>query len=306
MTALDQLRFLFVTGKGGVGKTTICAALARHFADRGRRVLLAVSGAEERFTNLLGGGPIRETISELSPGLSAVLLKPEVAFREYGLLVLKSERLTNALFDNKYVQGFFKGAPGLKEWAMLGKAWYHASETLEGGRPRFDVVLFDAPATGHALDMLRVPKVIIEVSPPGVLRSDAQRAWDFFRDPRQSGVVVATLPEEMPTNETVELVTAVRGELGLPVAALAVNGVVQELFGAAGRAELAKLPVSESPAEDPAERALESAVRRALRERVQSESLVRLRELGAPELRLPWIAGGVDSPAALSRLASCF
>src|SRR5262245_27008941 len=167
MTALDQLRFLFVTGKGGVGKTTICAALARHFADQGRRVLLAVSGAEERFTNLLGGPQIKETISEIGPRLSAVLLKPEVAFREYGQLVLKSERLTRASFDKKYVLGFFKGAPDLKEWSMLGKAWYHASETVEG-TPRFDVVLFDAPATGHALDMLRVPRVILEVSPPGV------------------------------------------------------------------------------------------------------------------------------------------
>ncbi len=306
MTALHQLRFLFVTGKGGVGKTTICAALARHFADRGHRVLLAVSGAEERFTTLLGGPPIGETISELGPRLSAVLLKPEVAFREYGLLVLKSQRLTNALFDNKYVQGFFKGAPGLKEWAMLGKAWYHANETLEGGVPRFDVVLFDAPATGHALDMLRVPGVILEVSPPGVLRNDAQRAWTFFRDPAQSGVVVVTLPEEMPTNETLELVTAVRSELGLPLAALAVNGVVGELFDKASRDDLARLSLVARGAENPAEQALESAARRALRERVQAESLTRLRQLGAPELRLPWIVGGVDSPAALATLAACF
>jgi anion-transporting ArsA/GET3 family ATPase len=305
MTALDNLRFLFVTGKGGVGKTTVCAALARRFAQDGRRVLLAVSGSEQRFSTLLGARAIGPTISEVAPRISAVLLKPEVAFREYGTLVLKSERLANALFDNKYVQGFLRGAPGLKEWAMLGKAWYHAIEGLESGAPRFDVVLFDAPATGHALDMLRVPRVILEVSPPGVMRNDAQRAWTFFRDPNQSGVIVVTLPEEMPTNETIELVTAVRGELGMPLAALAINGLLPRLFDDAGQLELGRLE-HDVPVADAAGRALESAVRRALRERVQQQSLSRLHALGLREIKLPWIAGGVASPPALKKLAACF
>jgi hypothetical protein len=261
-------------------------------------------GAEERFQTLLGGAPIGEAISEIAPGVSAVRLLPEVAFREYGLLVLKSERLTRTLFDNRYVQGFFKGAPGLKEWALLGKAWYHATETLPSGAPRFDVVLFDAPATGHALDMLRVPRVILEVSPPGVLRSDAQRAWAFFRDPAKAGVVVVTLPEELPTNETMELVSAVRGELGLPVVALAVNCVIDQLFEETARAKLANLEV-EAP-RDPAARALSSAVRRALREKVQSESLARLGALGTAQITLPWVPGGVDAPDALSRLVERF
>ncbi|HEV8246577.1 MAG TPA: ArsA family ATPase [Polyangiaceae bacterium] len=300
MPDLDRLRFLFVTGKGGVGKTTVCAALAQRFASRGKRVLLAVTGAEQRFSQLLGGPAIAENIGELRPGLSAVLLKPEVAFREYGQMVLKSRRLADALFDNKYVQGFFRGAPGLKEWALLGKAWYHAIERQDG-KPRFDVVLFDAPATGHALDMLRVPKVIVDVSPPGVLRHDAQRAWAFFRDPRACGVVVVTLPEELPTNETLELATALRGELSLPIAALLVNGLVEPLFDAPGRAALEQSGENPS-ARSAAEQAIASAVRRAVRERVQAQSLARLRELELPELTLPWVAGGVDSERALAQL----
>ncbi len=305
MTALDRHRFLFVTGKGGVGKTTACAALAERFASDGRRVLLAISGAEQRFAQLLQSPPIGDTIAELRPGLSAVLLKPEVAFREYGQMVLKSRRLADALFDNKYVQGFFRGAPGLKEWALLGKAWFHATEN-ENGRPRFDVVLFDAPATGHALDMLRVPTVIVEVSPPGVLKNDAQRALRFFRDPALSGVVVVTLPEEMPTNETLELTDAIKSELAMPIAALVVNGLVPTLFDEASRRALEALTEHDWLEGGAAEQAVASALRRAVRERVQAESLARLREIGAPEFRLPWIAGGVASRRDLAALVKSF
>ncbi len=305
MIALDRHRFLFVTGKGGVGKTTACAALAERFANDGRRVLLAISGSEQRFSQLLDLPAIGDAIVELRPRLSAVLLKPEVAFREYGQLVLKSKRLADALFDNKYVQGFFRGAPGLKEWALLGKAWFHATET-ENGRPRFDVVLFDAPATGHALDMLRVPSVIVEVAPPGVMKNDAQRALQFFRDPVQSGVVVVTLPEEMPTNETLELAAAIKDDLAMPIAGLIVNGVISPLFDEAQRLELEGLTGQVGFGRNPAEQALASALGRAVRERVQADSLRRLREIGAPEFRLPWVAGGVDSRPDLAELVKSF
>jgi anion-transporting ArsA/GET3 family ATPase len=306
MTALPSLRFLFVTGKGGVGKTVLTAALARWLSTQNKRVLLAITGGEQRFQALLGGRRIDETIREIAPGVSAVLLRSEVAVREYGAMVLKSQKLSNALFDNKYVQGFFNGAPGLKEWALLGKAWFHATETLPSGAPRFDTVLFDAPATGHGLEMLRVPKVIVDVSPPGVLRNDAERAWTFFRDPAQSGVIVVTLPEEMPTNETFELVQALRAELRLPIAALAVNGLVEPIFAASARASLEAISGEALDEADPAESVIASARRRALRERVQSESLTRLGELGLREIRLPLIAGGVESPAALSALIGAF
>ena len=103
------------------------------------------------------------------------------------------------------------------------------------------MVLFDAPATGHGLDMLRVPKVIVEIAPPGVLRSDAERAWEMFRDPARSGVVVVTLPEEMPTNESLELCAALRDELTLPIAEIVVNGLLPSLFSKAEASALEQL-----------------------------------------------------------------
>lgn len=295
-------RFLFVTGKGGVGKTTVVATLAERFARQGKRVLVAETSAKEHLSGLFGRSTLPTQITELSPRLFGVLLDADVALKEYGALVLKSERLVGALFDNKLVRGFFHGAPGLKEWAALGKTWYHSTETLADGSARFDVVILDAPATGHGLDMLRVPKTIVELSPPGVLRTDAERAWTQFRDPAQSGVVVVTLPEEMPVNESLELCGALQNELGLPLSAIVVNQVVPQLFDSANRDALALL---EEPTDsDPAVLALAAGIRRAAREKIQAESLERLRALPAPQLRLPYLAEGVTTHAAVTQLAS--
>jgi anion-transporting ArsA/GET3 family ATPase len=303
---LDRRRFLFVTGKGGVGKSTACAALATALAAEGRRVLVATTSAKERISELLGGStPLDASIRELRPNLWGVALQAEVALREYGQMKLKSRVLVDALFDNRYVQGFFAGAPGLKEWALLGKAWYHSIEVVDG-RPRFDVVLFDAPATGHGLDMLRVPKVIVELAPPGVLRTDAERAWSMFRDPRQAGVVVVTLPEELPVNETEELCHSLAEELHLPVAALVVNCVRPELFDAQARSALAALARELPLPPEPGVAALAAGIRRAARELIQAECRDRLHTLGLAELELPLIIGGASSEQAVRVLSERF
>jgi anion-transporting ArsA/GET3 family ATPase len=291
---------LFVTGKGGVGKTTIVAALAARFVRAGKRVLVAETSPKEHISTLFGRAALPTQITELMPRLFGVLLDADVALHEYGTMVLKSERLVGALFDNKLVRGFFQGAPGLKEWAALGKAWYHSTELLSDGSPRFDLVILDAPATGHGLDMLRVPKTIVELAPPGVLRTDAERAWTQFRDPAQSGVVVVTLPEEMPVNESLELCAALRDELTLPLSAVVVNQVVPQIFSASELAALAEL--DEPALGDAASAALGAGIRRAAREKVQAESLRRLATLGAPLLQLPFLPEGVNA-SALSKLA---
>ena len=99
---------------------------------------------------------------------------------------------------------------------MLGKAWWHTTEKRADGSFKYDVVILDAPATGHGLDMLRVPKVILDVVPPGLLRRDAERAWALFQDPKTCAIVLVTLPEEMPTTETIELAARARASSGCP------------------------------------------------------------------------------------------
>lgn len=301
MLPLERRHFLFVTGKGGSGKTTVTAALALALAARGRKVLVAASGARQRLSELLGGPELTTSIEQLRHNLWGVFLAPDVALREYGAMVLKSPKLVNALFDSKYVQGFFNGAPGLKEWSLLGKAWYHSVETTSSGARRFDTVIFDAPATGHGLDMLRVPKVILAAAPPGRLRTDAERAFSSFRDARVSGVVVTTLLQEMPVNETLELVFALQSELGLPIAEVIASATLEPLFSDSETRVLEPFATDDSP--HPTAAALKAAARRALAERTQAESIRRLESAKLNLRCLPRLTGGASTHSAILTLS---
>jgi anion-transporting ArsA/GET3 family ATPase len=302
MTPLEERRFLFVTGKGGTGKTTVTTALALALAARGRRVLITVTEPKERIASLLGVAPLGPDIREVLPSIFAVKISPEVAMREYGEMVLGNRTLARTVFDNKYTRGFFAAVPGLHAWAMLGKAWFHSTELDDAGHPRFDVVLFDAPATGHGLEMLRVPKVIVETVPPGVLRRDAEKAWAQFQNPAESGVLIVALPEDMPAVESVELGRTITSELGLPIAAVIVNQVVPQLFDEAERAALT--PLSELGTGDPGEAAVRAGARRAITEGVQEESLAKLRGIGAPLVTLPRLLVDPSTPEAMRGLAA--
>jgi hypothetical protein len=301
MAALEDKRFIIVTGKGGVGKTTVCAAEALALAAKGKRVLIAMCNAKERLSVMLGSELIGSEVKGVAPNVWAVNMDPEVALEEYGAMILKSRALFKLLFDNKYVRTFFRAVPGMQEWSMLGKAWWHTTEKDDSGRARFDVVILDAPATGHGLDMLRVPKVLIDVVPTGILRRDAERAWTMFQDPAMCAVVLVTLPEEMPTTETIELARALQGELKLPIGKIVVNAVLPPLFSREERTTLEALRVRGETAGDAI---LCSGRDRATRERVQAESLARLsKELPIAPSFLPLLFEDAAKPASIRELS---
>jgi anion-transporting ArsA/GET3 family ATPase len=301
MSTLADKRFVIVTGKGGVGKTTVCAAEALALAGKGKRVLVAMCNAKERLSGMLGAPPIGPTVVGVAPNVWAVNMLPEKALEEYGVLILRSRALYKTLFDNNYVRSFLRAVPGMQEWAMLGKAWWHTTERLSDGSFKYDVVILDAPATGHGLDMLRVPKVIVEVVPPGLLRRDAERAWDLFRDSETCAIVLVTLPEELPTTETIELAAALR-DMGLPVGRVVVNAVLPPIFSRDERAALEG--VGTFDVTTAGEAALAAARDRAARERLQAESMGRLaRELPIQPSFLPLMFEDPSAPASIRELA---
>lgn len=281
MSLLDR-RFLFVVGKGGVGKSAVATSIAVAAASRGKRTLLAMVECKERVSEFLGVAPIGpHVVRNVRPNLDAVNMVPEVALEEYGMMILKVRALYKLIFENRLVRAFLDGVPGMASWSMLGKAFFHASPP--SGPPEYDLVVVDAQATGHALEMLRVPVVIQKVAPPGLLRREADRALELFRDPRQSGMVLVTLPEDMPTNETLELHAALTAELSLPIGALVVNRVLPELVHPHEADRFEALP-SFLGADSPALDLARAARTRSLRERVQRESFERLASITAPRV----------------------
>ena len=185
---------------------------------------------------------------------------------------------------------------------MLGKAWWHTTEQDET-RPRWDVVLLDAPATGHGLTWLRLPVQMRDMFASGPIHDLAARIVDRLVAPSRCSVVVVTLPEEMPTTETVELAATLEEELGLHVRHVVVNQVLPPLFSQGERATLDGL--GELAVTDAGSAALRSARHRAVRERVQAESLARLAKSlpGPPKTYLPLLFEDAAAPSAIKELA---
>ena len=224
MMRLVDKRFLLVVGKGGVGRTTVAAALARAATRAGKRVLLAQTNAPERLGRLLGREtPIGPTVTVIDDHLSAVNMNPKAALHEYGVMLLRYEPIYHAVFENKPMRSFLGAFPGLDYWAMLGKAWWHSTET-DNGRPKYDLILLDGPASGHAVTMLRIPDAVASAMPKGPLAGDAMLARALLSDSRQTTAVLVTLPEELPARETVTLARDLR-DLRIPVGPLVVNAM---------------------------------------------------------------------------------
>jgi len=282
-----DLKFVFVVGKGGVGKTSVSGALALAAASHGKRVLVAMCNAKDRLSYMLETPPISANIQPLLPGVDAVNMEPGAALEEYGMLVLRVRALYKVVFENRFVSAFLRGTPGIDAWAMLGKAQYHALEKDSEGRDRYDLVIVDAPATGHGLDLLRVPRVILDVAPPGLLRREAERATELFQDPERSGVLLVTLPEDMPSTETVELNAAVRSELNLPVCGLVINQTLPTLFTDADHTLLHGL-VDQLPDNSLLRPLALSSYARAEREQLQRACIARLAaEIPTRQVQLP-------------------
>ncbi|MBC8071772.1 MAG: ArsA family ATPase, partial [Deltaproteobacteria bacterium] len=207
-SVFDELatrRFVIVSGKGGVGRTTIAALCGLSLADRGRRVLVATTGHDDRLAWMLGAPALGDAPVSVLPNLHVQRLLAPTCVREYGALVLRSSRLSKAVFDNRVISRLLRAIPGLDDFALVGKAWHDA---FRGGD--YDTVVFDGPATGHLLYSLGVPRAILQTIAPGPLTREADLMQNHFQDPRLTAAVLVGLPEQWPLTELGELGLALR------------------------------------------------------------------------------------------------
>ena len=308
---VTDLRFVVVSGKGGVGRTTVAATLARVAAARGKRVLLATATATDRVGRLFGRDePLGPAIVTLAPGIDGVNITPASSLIEYGVKVLRSEMVSRALFENRAVRGLLNAIPGLDAYALLGKAWWHTTETRDGS-PRYDLVVFDGPASGHAALMLRIPQAILNAMPRGPLSHDAREIKALLQDPARAALVIVTLAEELPARETLELAAQARDGLAVPLGPLIVNALPTAALSvpavdavmAAAAAGGGRSPASAGAPGGSLRATLAMAVGvRAHREAADRVLDGLKRDLGLPMITLPRIPTAEIGPAIIAEL----
>ncbi len=222
--SLYDRRVLFVVGKGGVGKSTVAALLAVALAERGKRVLLAQMEPGQRLGEVLGVSGGTEGPAEVFPGLCFLTIDGESALSEYLGLVLPVKRVHRAVVGSKIYHHFVAAAPGLKELMTVGKIWYEEQLPSARGR-KWDAIVVDAPATGHSLQYLRMPRAAYDTFGSGLVRTEATKVMALLSDPTRTAVCPVTTAEEMPVNETIEMYLQLRDTLHMPLGVLFVNRV---------------------------------------------------------------------------------
>jgi Anion-transporting ATPase len=225
-------QMLFVTGKGGVGKTVTAAALALASERAGRRTIAVEVGGQARIPELLGarGGKPGDEV-RLSDGLFATTIEPYKVMEEWIGRILGSRRLTGLLTRSNFFRAFAEAAPGGRELGSIVKTWELAQDQRwDRRRSGYDTVVVDAPAMGHALGLLRTPKTFADIARVGPIASQSERVREWLGDTRKTAYIAVALPAELPVSETIDLGGRLRRTIGRRLETIVVNGVLPDRF----------------------------------------------------------------------------
>jgi len=287
-------RLLIVAGKGGVGKTTVTAALARMAAGAGMKALIVEVEGKSGIGNVFGHGELLgyEEVT-LGENLRARTLTPDDALLEY-LEEHGMKRISKRLTASGALDVVSTAVPGIKDILVLGKV-----KQLERAAAA-DLIVLDAPAAGHAVTFLTSAQGLLDAARVGPIRAQAQDVVDLLSDPARCQVILVTLPEETPVNEVVETAYKLEDRVGIKLGPVVVNGVYPRLEG------LDAEPPPDAVLTDHQRTSVrEAAEFRRRRQDLQADQLRRLDEaLPLPQLRLPFLFTPEVGPEQLETLAA--
>jgi len=306
MPEMLEKRLLFVTGKGGVGKSTVAASLGLAAAARGKRTIVCEIGSQEHTSRLFNRAQVGFHEVQLEDNLWTISIDPDESMREYVLLQLKVRAMRDLLFRSRVFTYMTAATPGLKELVTIGKIWELAQldRKVRKGR-KYDLVIVDAPATGHGIGFLQTPRTFANIARVGPIHAQAQELDRYIRDHNSTGVAIVAQPEEMPVNETAALEQELREEIGVSVDRVFMNALYPERFS---NDEADRLEAERPQAAGAVREALRAAVSEHRRARSQRAQLARLRRrVSTPVKTLPFIfqpvLGVEDARELAARLA---
>jgi anion-transporting ArsA/GET3 family ATPase len=232
MSLLDDRELCFVTGKGGVGKTTVALAVALAARRDGRRVVLCELAGQARAASLYGlGAGEQGRERELEDGLWATTIDPVRALEEWAGRQIGSRRLVGLLTHSNAFAAFVNAAPGARELVAIAKAWeLGRDERWIKGRAGYDLVVVDGPASGHGVGMLRTPRTFAEIARVGPIASQARRVVELLEDTERSAMLAVAVASELSVSETLDLEGRMTNALGRPLDAVVVNGMLPRRF----------------------------------------------------------------------------